>query len=190
MRLECLFRCATKTTVIHRSDFHSIYAEYAALVYNACLNYLQNAQDAEEVTQDVFLKVHAKMDGFKAEAELKTWIYRIAINQCLDFLRAKKRQKRFGFLLSIGTAVEENSAAFAAFNHPGVQLEDKEGIAHIFACINQLPERQKTALLLKSMEHLSQKEIAEVMALSEKAVESLLSRAKANLKVDLKKREG
>jgi RNA polymerase sigma factor (sigma-70 family) len=176
--------------VSERFDIQDIYAQHGQLVYNVCLNYLQNAQDAEEVTQDVFLKVHAKKDGFKAQSELKTWIYRIAINQCLDFLKAKKRKKRFGFFLSIGKEVKEDSAPLTAFDHPGVQLEDKEGVAYIFACINELPERQKTALLLKSMEQLSQKEIAEVMALSEKAVESLLSRAKANLKQELEKREG
>ncbi|MFM1875279.1 MAG: hypothetical protein RL266_1016 [Bacteroidota bacterium] len=173
-----------------RFDIKDIYAQHGQLVYNVCLNYLQNAQDAEEVTQDVFVKVYAKKDSFKARSELKTWIYRIAINQCLDFLKAKKRKKRFGFFLSIGKEVEEDSAPFTAFNHPGVQLEDKERVAYIFACINELPERQKTALLLRSMEQLSQKEIAEVMALSEKAVESLLSRAKANLKQALKNREG
>jgi RNA polymerase sigma-70 factor (ECF subfamily) len=160
------------------------------MVYNLCLNYLQNAQDAEEITQDVFLKVHAKLGGFKAESELKTWIYRIAVNQCLDFLKAKKRTKRFGFILSIGKEVAEDAVPFATFNHPGVQLEHREETERIFTCINQLPERQKTALLLKSMEQLSQKEVAHVMNLSEKSVESLLSRAKANLKNALHTSEG
>jgi RNA polymerase sigma factor (sigma-70 family) len=160
------------------------------MVFNVCLNYLQNTHDAEEVTQDVFVKIHGKLDSFNADSELKTWIYRIAINQCLDFLKAKKRKKRFGFHLFIHTDVKEDDGMFSSFDHPGVQLEDKEATARIFLAINQLPERQKTALLLKSMEELSQNEIAEVMELSPKAVESLLSRARANLKELLKVNEG
>ncbi|MBP9151958.1 MAG: RNA polymerase sigma factor [Flavobacteriales bacterium] len=155
-----------------------------------CLNYLQNTHDAEEVTQDVFVKIHSKLDSFKAESELKTWVYRIAVNQSLDFLKAKKRKKRFGFHLFIRTDMNEDAGVFSSFDHPGVQLENKEATEHIFKAINQLPERQKTALLLKSMEELSQNEIAEVMELSLKAVESLLSRARANLKEILKNNEG
>ncbi len=160
------------------------------MVFNVCLNYLQNTHDAEEVTQDVFVKIHSKLDSFKAESELKTWVYRIAVNQSLDFLKAKKRKKRFGFHLFIRTDMNEDAGVFSSFDHPGVQLENKEATEHIFKAINQLPERQKTALLLKSMEELSQNEIAEVMELSLKAVESLLSRARANLKEILKNNEG
>jgi len=160
------------------------------MVFNVCLNYLQSTQDAEEVTQDVFVKIHGKLDSFKAESELKTWVYRIAVNQSLDFIKAKQRKKRFGFHLFIHTDVNEDSAAFSSFDHPGVLLENKEATERIFRAINQLPERQKTALLLKSMEELSQNEIAEVMELSTKAVESLLSRARANLKEILSNHEG
>ncbi len=160
------------------------------MVFNLCLNYLQNTHDAEEVTQDVFMKVHSKMAGFKGTSELRTWIYRITINQCLDFLKAKKRQKRFGFHLFIQTDVLEDSAVFSTFDHPGIQLENKEATERIFRCMNRLPERQKTVLLLKTLEGLSQKEIAEVMDQSVKAIESLLSRAKANLRIELDRSEG
>jgi RNA polymerase sigma factor (sigma-70 family) len=86
--------------------------------------------------------------------------------------------------------VKEDAAVFSSFDHPGVQLENKEATQHIYAAINQLPERQKTALLLKTMEGLSQNQIAEVMELSPKAVESLLSRSRTNLKELLKNNEG
>jgi RNA polymerase sigma factor (sigma-70 family) len=160
------------------------------MVFNLCLNYLQNTHDAEEVTQDVFMKVHSKMAGFKGTSELRTWIYRITINQCLDFLKRKKRHKRFGFHVFIQTDVREDSAVFSTFDHPGIQLENKEATERIFRCMNRLPERQKTVLLLKTLEDLSQKEIAEVMDQSVKAIESLLSRAKANLRIELDRSEG
>lgn len=163
--------------------FKEIYDLHVDLVYNLGLSYLQNKEDAEEVSQDVFLKVHDKLNEFKGKASLKTWIYRITVNKCLDFIKAKKAKKRsvFFFLKPKEEHLEDHSA-FVDFNHPGVQLEDKEALKKLFVHINQLPEKQKTALLLKSVDELPQKEIAEIMKVSVKAVESLLSRAKGNLK--------
>lgn len=64
------------------------------MVYNVALNYVQNIEDAEEITQDVFLKVHESLASFKKNSTIKTWIYRITINQSLDFLKKKKKQKK------------------------------------------------------------------------------------------------
>lgn len=165
--------------MISKEEFISIYEVYKDLVYNVCLNYLQNKEEAEEVFQDVFLKVHSKLENFNTKSTLKTWIYRISINTSIDYLRAKKRKKRFAFLQSLSnTNIEIN----ASFNHPGVLLEDKESLQILFGHINTLPKKQKTALMLKSIEGLSQKEIAEILETTEKAVESLLSRARKNLK--------
>lgn len=170
------------------NSLSNIYEEYNGLVYNLCLNYLQNIEDAEEVTQDVFLVIHKKIDDFSGKSSLKTWIYKITVNQCLDFLKAKKRKKRFGFLLPLHD--ESNAFSYSDFNHPGVLLENKEATENIFRLINELPPNQKTALILKTIDELSQKEIADVMEISVKAVESLLSRAKSNLKEKLKNTEG
>ncbi len=158
------------------SSFREFYELYAGMVYNLCLNYLQNPEEAEEATQDVFVKAHKKWDTFRQEAQRKTWLYRISINQCLDMLKARKRQKRFG----IHTELEGVSAA--EINHPGIQLEDKEALEALLRQINTLPDKQKTAIILKHIEGMSMKEIGEVLKISPKAVESLLSRAKAALK--------
>lgn len=163
-------------------DFRAIYDEYSDMVYNLCLNYLQNSDDAQEVTQDVFVKVYKKLDTFRQQSSLKTWIYRISINQCLDFIKAKKRQKRFGFHISIFRNEQEVLPLPSKFKHPGVLLEDKEDLERLLGFINTLPANQKTALILKAIDGLPQKEIAEIMGTSLKSVESLLSRAKANLK--------
>ena len=160
-------------------SFAVLYNTYAEMVYNLCLNYLQNQQDAEEVTQDVFVKVDQQLYRFEGRSAEKTWIYRIAINQCLDFLKARRRLKRFGWVIPLAT--QDSSAHFTSFDHPGVLLEDKEALEALFKKINALPEQQKTALLLKTMEHCSQQEIADIMEISTKAVESLLSRARKNL---------
>ena len=74
-------------------DFKALYEQHKSMVYNLAIHYLQNLEEAEEVTQDVFVKVYQKRSSFRAEATIKTWIYRITINQCLDYLRSKKRKQ-------------------------------------------------------------------------------------------------
>lgn len=152
------------------------------MVYNLSLSYLQNIEEAEEVTQDVFVKIYEKFDSFKGESTLKTWVYRITINNCLDFIKAKKRVKRFGIFSSLFNENHIEVKGLEDFNHPGILMEDKEALEILFRQINELPEKQKTALILKSIEDKSQKEIAEIMNTSEKSVESLLSRSRNNLK--------
>lgn len=161
------------------------------MVYNVALSYVQNKEEAEEITQDVFLSVYQKLDEFQANAKVSTWIYRIAINKSLDYIKGKKRKKRFAFLSSIfsdkdGSLVHDP----ANFNHPGVELENKEATKHIFKKINELPDNQKTALILHKIEKKSQAEIGEIMDVTPKAVESLIQRAKKNLEKKLNQNEG
>lgn len=167
-------------------NFESIYLAHAALVYNVALQYVQNKEDAEEITQDVFLKVHKKQEGFKGNAALKTWIYRITINTSLDYIKAKNRKKRAAFKNR-----DDNALQFISdFNHPGVALENKEALAKLFKVINLLPENQRTVLLLLKVEDLSQKEVAEILDKTPKAIESIFQRAKTNLKKLIASSEG
>lgn len=155
------------------------------------LQYLQNMEDAEEVTQDVFVAVHQSLSSFKEESTLSTWIYRISINKALDFIKSKKRKKRFGFLTSL--FYEDSNEVkhdVPGFDHPGVQMESKEATQRIFSALNELPDNQKTALILTKIEQKSQAEAAEIMNVSPKAVESLIQRAKANMQKTLGSREG
>ncbi|MCX6183344.1 MAG: RNA polymerase sigma factor [Bacteroidetes bacterium] len=170
-------------------NFEALYHQHKRMVYNLALSYLQNHEDAQEVTQDVFVSVHQSIEGFNKQSTFSTWIYRITINKALDFIRAKNRKKRFAFFSSL---FHENSGEVkyesVGFDHPGVELENKEALENIFAQINTLPENQKTALILSKIEKLSQVEVAEIMNLSAKAVESLLGRAKENLMKKLNER--
>lgn len=74
--------------------FDEIYFEHQKMVFNLALQYVQNIEDAEEIMQDVFVKVHNNLNSFKNKSSLKTWIYRIAINQSLDFIKAQKTKKK------------------------------------------------------------------------------------------------
>jgi len=160
----------------NETQFNVIYNEYAKLVYNFSLHYLHNTEDAQEATQDVFVKIYNKIEGFNNKSSLKTWIYRITINHSLDVIKSKNRKLRVLF----SREYEDNDKI--DFDHPGIKVESKEAVEKIMKEINSLPENQKTALILKGIEGLSQKEIASILKIKEKALESLLSRARANLK--------
>ncbi|MEZ7901704.1 MAG: RNA polymerase sigma factor [Flavobacteriales bacterium] len=163
----------------NEKQFLEIYNEFSQLVYNLSLSYLQNIEDSKEATQDVFVKIHTKLEGFNNKSSLKTWIYRITINHCLDVIKSKNRKYRLFFTR------ENEDYDSKDFNHPGAKLESKEEMEKIFREINKLPEKQKTALILKTIEGIPQKEIATVMKMNEKAVESLLTRARKKLKEKL-----
>jgi RNA polymerase sigma-70 factor (ECF subfamily) len=81
----------------NEKQFIEIYNEFSQLVYNLSLSYLQNIEDAKEATQDVFVKIHTKIEGFNNKSSLKTWIYRITINHCLDVIKSKNRKYRMFF---------------------------------------------------------------------------------------------
>jgi RNA polymerase sigma factor (sigma-70 family) len=155
---------------------------YKDRMYNTVLGLVQNLEDAEDLVQDVFIKVFENIQQFKGDASLGTWMYRIAVTQSLDFIRKKKRKKRAGIVLQWLGVGEKESLDVVEFNHPGVIAENREQAAILFKAIEQLPENQKSAFVLQKVEGLSIQEIAGVLNTSEGAVESLLSRAKANLK--------
>ncbi len=160
-----------------------LYEQFKSRVYNTCVSYLQVSNDAEEATQDVFVEVFQSAKEFRGTATVSTWIYRIAVNKCLDRLRYKNRQKRFAFISSL---FNKDTGALMydtpVFEHPGVKLENKEKGSALLKAIRELAENQQTAFILKHIEGLTQKEIAAIMNIGEKAVESLLSRGKERLR--------
>ena len=158
---------------------------YEKRVFNTVLGFVQHLENAEDVTQDVFIKVFETIKDFKQQSKLSTWIYRISVNQALDFIKRARRKKRAAIITSLFGSENELLHQPADFHHPGVILENKENAAILFKAINWLPEKQKTAFLLQKLQGCSQRQTAEIMQTSEGAVESLLTRAKANLKKKL-----
>ncbi|MEO0572067.1 MAG: RNA polymerase sigma factor [Bacteroidota bacterium] len=157
---------------------------YGKMVFNTCLSFVPNAQDAEDIAQEVFVKVYTSILEFRGNSKLSTWIYRIAVNKSLEFIRKKNAKKRFGFVQSLtGNAIPmDKSSYFTEFDHPGIQLERKEQREILFYAINQLPEGQKVVFTLHKIDGLSYKEVSEITKKSISSVESLLFRARKNLK--------
>ena len=167
------------------SAFKELVIQFQDKVFNTALGLLQHRTEAEDIAQEVFIQVFRSVQQFKGESLLSTWIYRITITKSLDHLRSKKRKKRFGFLSSLFR--ENNMPVYEPedFNHPGVLQENKEDAAILFKIIDQLPKNQRTAFILSKVEELSYREIAAILSTTESAVDSLLQRAKQNLRKKL-----
>lgn len=163
-----------------RMAFRQFYALFQERVYNTAISYVQNEADAEEITQDVFLKIHQNALKFKGASAVSTWIYRITVNTALNVV---KKKKRFSFF-----KLSNEETTIPDFDHPGILLEKKEDARLLFAEIKTLPANQKTAFILSFIESLRRKEVADIMGISLKALESLLQRGKKNLRLKLEKR--
>lgn len=167
------------------SAFKELVALFQDKVFNTALGFIQHHTEAEDIAQEVFIQVFRSISQFKEQSLLSTWIYRITVTKSLDHLRSKKRKKRFGFLSNLFG--ENNLPVYEPedFNHPGVLQEKKEDAAILFKVIAQLPENQRIAFVLNKVEDLSYREIAAILNTSESAIDSLLQRAKQNLRKKL-----
>lgn len=163
--------------------FRSVVEHWQNMVYNTILGIVQNETEAEDLAQDVFIKVFEKISSFKGDSKFSTWLYRIATTTALDHLRSRKRKKRFGFLQSLNSG--EDKEQVPDFHHPGVSLDNKERSTVLFKAIEALPENQKTAYTLHKLEGLSYRDVSEVLSTTVSAVESLMSRANQNLRKHL-----
>ena len=165
--------------------FKEIVESSQGLVYNTALGIVQSPEDAEDVTQEVFVQLYESIKSFKGESKLSTWLYRITVSKAMDHLRKKKRKKRFAYVQSLFGANEQLVHDPPDFVHPGVSLDNKEKAKELFKAIDQLPAKQKIAFTLNRIEGLSYQEISEIMTLTVASVESLLHRARKNLRKNL-----
>ena len=168
--------------------FRILFDLYKINVYNTASGFLTNVNDAEDVTQEVFIQVFKSIEHFKENSKLSTWIYRITITKCLDLLRKKKTKKRFAFFVDLFENDEKDKEeVFVNYEHPGIQTDKLELSKILFKEIDKLPDNQRISFVLNKVEKLAYKEISEVMGISVPAVESLIFRAKSGLKKRLEK---
>jgi len=158
--------------------------DFQQKVFATCISFVPNKEDAEDIAQDVFVEVFKSINKFKGDSKLSTWIYRITTNKCLEFIRKKSSKKRFAFMESImGNAIPmDKTTYFTEMNHPGVILENKEKSETLFFAINQLPDAQKVVFTLHKVDGKSYQEISDITGKSLSSVESLMFRAKKNLR--------
>ena len=164
-----------------QAAFRQLVEVYEGKVYNTAIGFLRTEEDAEDITQEVFIEVFRSVHNFKGESTLSTWVYRITVTKSLELIRRKKQKKRFGFITNLFNDQGEENVQVTDMVHPGVKLENKEKAQVLFSAIDRLPENQRVAFVMHKVEGLSYLEIAGVMDTSLSSVESLMFRAKKNL---------
>lgn len=163
--------------------FFELVTEFQKKVFNTCLGIVHNADDADDITQEVFIEAFNSIDRFRGDSKISTWLYRISINKSLNFIRDNKWSKYFQSLSLKNTPDipdEEHN-----FDQPFDILQKKQRKMIMDSAIDSLPKNQKIAFTLNKFDELSYKEISEIMDISISSVESLIFRAKQNLQKKL-----
>lgn len=159
----------------------AVYAEYSSCIHSYAFHLLGNQEDADDVTQEVFIRAHAHLDELREPTRLRPWLYRIATNLCMDHLRRRTRQHKF-----FGTAVPFTSSARDGEKMPREIAQPGstamiDGVAerdHIAAALRRMPNKYATCLLLHGEQGLSYREIADVLGISPGAAAVRLTRAR------------
>ncbi len=166
--------------------FKRFVEHYQNKVINTCYGFVHNKEDAEDIAQEVFLEVYQSIAGFREEAKLSTWIHRISVTKSLDFIRKKKRKKRFGSIRSLlGLERQAEQIQAPPTTNPEKTLEQQERVRILQQAVDSLAENQRIAISLNKYEGFSYKEVADIMETSVSSVESLIHRAKKNLQKKL-----
>jgi RNA polymerase sigma-70 factor (ECF subfamily) len=167
--------------------FRFLVENYQNMVFKVCYHILNNYEDAEDVAQEVFIEAYLSISGFRGEAKLSTWLYRIAVNKSKNLLRKNKWQVLVQRLerLVPGEKSEAIDIADASAHERMNLIEKTEDQKILQRAVESLPESQRIAFSLNKFDDLSYQEIAEVMQTSLSAVESLIHRAKMSLQKKL-----
>jgi RNA polymerase sigma-70 factor (ECF subfamily) len=164
------------------SAFEELFRRYEQKIFNLVYRYIGPYPETEELTQDVFIKVYKSAQTFKGKSKFSTWIYRIAVNTCLNY--KKKKRLVMESLDKSGTQLVKELVAPDSTT-PEEQFTRARKMAIIQQALDSLPPNQKIAFILSKYEGFSYAEIGEIMNVSISSVESLLFRAKQQLKKEL-----
>ena len=150
---------------------------YRDRIYALCRHMSNNAEDAEDLTQESFVWAFKNIAGFRAECSFGTWLYRIAANRCLA-----QRRKASPQFYSVDELAERNRAVFAEGANPEEQLVRKELVDRAEAAVRELPEKQRLLFVLGTQMGLRYREIGEVVGCSEDAVKVSVHRARKRVR--------
>ena len=167
--------------------YRKLVERYQPMVFRACMGFLHHKEDADDLTQDVFIQAYQTLSAFKGDATFSTWIYRIAVNASLNKIRKSSKSQFLQRLETMfgGEKSKEYSFPISDNENPENILILNEHKEWVQKALNSLLENQHTAIVLSKYDELPQKEIAEIMNTTEGAVEALIHRAKANLREKL-----
>jgi len=172
----------------HLEAFDVLLAKYRKQIIHFMFRMVRNQSVAEELAQEVFLRVYRSRETYRAEARFSTWLYRIATNLGVNHARDTRHERTASTIYLDEPDAETGSKPDVADMTPSAEAEmlQRERLNAIREFVLALPERQKTAVLMHKYEGLDYKQIGEVLKLSESATKSLLFRAYQTLREKLK----
>ena len=160
--------------------FEQIMRLHDRRVFRTALRLLRRVEDAEDASQEVFLRVHKHLDQFNEAGQFSAWVYRITVNVCRDIDR--KRSKSSALSLDAFFADGGSSEPASKQPDPLDQMSQTENVRLAAAAIRRLPEKERAAVVLRDLEGLSTSEVAGILGSSENTVRSQVSRARLKLK--------
>ncbi len=166
-------QCVEKFLGGKENSFDSLVRLIASDVVNIACYYVGNIEDAKDIAQEVLIKLYRKLKGFRQEANISTWIYRIVINTSIDFIRRKRK------VISFKEGITKDRKATQNIKDEIVRRDKKVLIEE---ALERLPSRQKEVIIFKHFEGLKINEISKVLGCSESSVKTYLYRAVENLK--------
>ncbi len=162
--------------------YRGLVEKYQERVYAMVYGMLRNREDATDITQEAFVKAYRSLASFRLESSFYTWLYRIAMNLAIDLIRKRKRRREVGYEDGVAARDEDGTVhAMHQGDSPRRVLERRQLYKQIMDAMDQLPADQKQVILLRELEGLPYREIAEIMGIPEGTVMSRLFYARKKL---------
>ncbi|HBF23192.1 MAG TPA: hypothetical protein DDW23_05175 [Planctomycetes bacterium] len=165
-----------------------LFRDFGGRVYGLALKIGLSREEAEDGVQEVFMKLQRRLDTFRGESALSTWLYRVALNTLHDYRRRMVRQERI-FTAPFPSTGAGEPLATRSESSPLESAERRERSLKVRAAMDALPEKYRKALVLRELEHLSYREIADILEIPQGTVESRLFRARKKLAIELRRLE-
>jgi len=170
---ELIERCLQKDN----AAWEAIVARFRRKVFHIAYKFTGKHDEAEDLTQEIFLKVFKSLDRFHRDADFSTWLSSVARNYCIDHYRASKRERE----VVVEDLVAFDQAPASAGSNPQRTLEDRDRRSFLLAGLDRLPEKLREAVVLRDLQGLSYQEMAERLDLPEGTVKSRINRGREEL---------
>lgn len=173
-----------------KDAFGELVVRYEKLVYNTVVGEIGRCEDAYDVSQEVFLKAYRSIKKFRGDCKFSTWLYRISINACLDFLRSSSRKKHISLSEYDEEDTYERQRAIPddPMNGPEMKSEKKDEADLVWRAIESLSPIHRQIIILRDIDGYSYDEIADMLELEVGTVKSRINRARKAVKEYLEKR--
>jgi RNA polymerase sigma-70 factor (ECF subfamily) len=152
--------------------FEALYRQHSPRIYSLACRMAGSPQEGEDLLQEIFLQVHRKLASFRGDATIGTWLYRLAMNQCLDFLRSRQSRMR-----GVTDGFEDAGA-----NEPAAVRDTPVARLDLERAVRRLPDGYRAAFVLHDIEGLDHKQIAQMLGISEGTSRSQVFKARLKLR--------